>query len=495
MTMAANQIRIKGKDWLSVVPSSEVVLSDTPFNIVVTAKNGHGDTDTAYTSCQILLSITDQDGAQLEYSVGGVDGVEEATMMSGVATYSNVLVVVGTATQIHIGAQTKFTTAAIKGSGFETHVYTPSGEQVSSAGTLTLVFTVSPTSTLRDTAFSMTVQAQDGAGNKIAGATDTITITMTSSDAADKFKSPTPDAVTYTASLTAGEWSTATEQITGGAGADDITITASATGYVSDSFDMDVTIVTSYSHVAHKSYSGSDTDQATGTDDSDGGTSARFVTSQNDAISNLDADTSLSSNSIIVARWQACDIYNYINIISDMDAGFIQFDAVDNTNASGARITLKPYSRQRNLTSGDSGTGSWYNWADAADDAGLTMKILLSESASFTTAGDLRATSSVHLSKTFTEIKAAQIAAGGGPKTAFAAAEPVDLTFDLDASVVTFLAGMTGTTVYAWVWITGTPVSYKDGYQNGTGTTTSSANGFFAAVDATNAALEILAHA
>jgi len=96
--------------------------------------------------------------------------------------------------------------------------------------TPTLVFTVSPGDINRDENFSITVQAQDGAGGLISDATPLVSLGIECGDGNDIFKSTGKDWNAVT--LVAGEWSTTTEQITNGTYIDSTFITAVAVDYV-----------------------------------------------------------------------------------------------------------------------------------------------------------------------------------------------------------------------------------------------------------------------
>lgn len=226
-------IRLLGLDWidLSVEEAMPSIISGLPFALTVTAsQNERDDPDTdSYYDADVNLSAIDNAGNAVELSPAVV------TLVDGTVTEEITATVTGAPSSVNIYAELAVTENEAKGPDYVGREYYPKGKLVMPVGALTLVFTVEPSSVTRDTNFSYTIQAQDGNGNPLTGRTDTITITLVGADVSDVFTSPTPDAVSYTAALTAGQYAITTQQITGGSGAESgvtITATATATGFI-----------------------------------------------------------------------------------------------------------------------------------------------------------------------------------------------------------------------------------------------------------------------
>ena len=224
----SDTIEFLALDYLDVTTDGTALFNGVATELVVTAKDGDEDTDTGYDVVNAAVIVQDDDKNTLTTNHGLV------ALTSGVGTVSDFTVTIpeGTTGPLNIYAELTETEDEVK--GVTDRDYYPKGFVQKLYGIKTLVFTVEPTAVNRDTNFSMTIQAQDGNGNLMTDATDTITVTLNGADLFDVFTSPTPDAATFDVDLVSGEWSTTTEQITGGDGFEvNASISISADDFVS----------------------------------------------------------------------------------------------------------------------------------------------------------------------------------------------------------------------------------------------------------------------
>lgn len=455
----SDTLLILGRDWLEITAPVSV-LGEVAFDLTVTAKNGHGDTDTGYTACQIVLEVTDPEGTNLLCTIDG-QATDEATMTAGVATFNDVVVTVPGGTDfINVRATTKLTTAAIKGSGYEDHGYQPEGNATAAADNCSLVITTQPTSVVRGTPFTLTVEMQRTDGSVVDTATDTFDITLVGADPNDKFTSPDPDVTTYTATLTAGVYSIA-QTISGGAGTDaGNTITISI-----DDTEIDATSAFAIRDASVTFTISTDTNHPSGFYGVDG--DASRTTSQSTAISTFSADTSLGTGGGSAGTpWNDHNIGVWYNAY-----GSWTYSLGHETYVFAAPIyfTISNEVKQSGLVSarlnvavagiGYVVSGGAYSLVGGVN----SLKVIYTEGQQYTSGSQLI---SAAADKTFTdtEINSLQVAAG------WTAGSPVirTITLDLGDGIASFIREMSGNTLGIWLCptfnsyeISGPATSYK----------------------------------
>lgn len=217
----SDSVKILGLDYLDVVSSETVLISGMETTLTITAKDGDGDTDTAYDGYAVTIDVQDEDGNSLPASHYSY------ALTNGVATIEGFSLTIpdGYDGTLDFYVQTADTENTIK--GVSDRDYSPRGWQQYDAGQLTLVITAEPLTVIRDADFTMTVEAQDGHGNKLTAAAPSLTLVLTCDDENDELN-------TLAATMTAGEWSDTGLQITGGSDLDSATISVYADGYSSD---------------------------------------------------------------------------------------------------------------------------------------------------------------------------------------------------------------------------------------------------------------------
>lgn len=214
----SDTIRALALDYLQVdVPA--VIFADTDFTMTVTAKDGDGDTDAAYDAVSVSLLATDANDNVLTLAFPAL------TLTNGTVTitnqqFSSVGFVAG---PIDIIATSTITDQDVHGTSIG-RIYFPRGKDQAESGVLTLVYTAEPTTVTRGVNFTLTLETQDGFGNKVA---NTVTADLTLQGAG-----PLDVLNTTTANIVGGDWTDATMQVTGDDGAEaGVDIAADATDY------------------------------------------------------------------------------------------------------------------------------------------------------------------------------------------------------------------------------------------------------------------------
>lgn len=319
---------------------------------------------------------------------------------------------------------------------------------------------VAPASVTRGVAFNISIQSREVVTGDLDTAyvpTGDVTIDETNcTDAADDLI----PAYTSSSGWVNGQ-KTVSCTIDGGEDFDTLTITVtdSATGRTgSASVAIDPVVVTKDCGDQYAFY-GTDACVEIGTDDSDGTTAAKWANVQTDALANLNADTTLAncvgSPALPVAMWGVYDEYDYINFDAIMFAGYCQFASVTTANAVGLQLRVKALAVKN-----ESIIYSSQVFADYDDASGLTLNVFLSEDPTYADGATLRA-NEPHFRINFEELNRLQAAAGG------TAVAPALVSIPLmSAAVQAFLAGMSGSTIYAWMWVSGSNVDYNAAYQD-----------------------------
>ena len=211
-----------GLDYLTATTTDASIFDGVATEMVITAKDGDTDTDTAYDGCSVTITV--QDSATIPNTL--VTNHDTYELTSGVATISDFTVTIPPATTgpFNIYVQTVLTEDDIKEvSGRD---YYPNGWVQKLYGIETLAFTADPDSVSRGANFTLSIEAQDSHGNKATDLTPTVTLTLNDADVDDILSETEVDIV-------AGAWTSSTMQIDGGTGAESgVAITATATGYV-----------------------------------------------------------------------------------------------------------------------------------------------------------------------------------------------------------------------------------------------------------------------